>query len=177
MDNGMWSLSPLIASLIFKSVKDTSNLKTSQCSAMGSGILYSEKCTLVSLIVQDGQKQPFEVVVNVSFKALIWKQLSSHNNRNVTIRYLSGKEEKMLLQIVLGDLFPPKSTMLCSIKGPRTTESPRSVHSSQTWVYCGGLVNQHILLVAASSTALSRNSLFKKSQVSLWLQIENMNQM
>lgn len=60
MDNGMWSLSPLIASLIFKSVKDTSNLKTSYCSAMGSGILYSEKHTLVSLIVQGVQKQPFE---------------------------------------------------------------------------------------------------------------------
>lgn len=78
MDYGMWSLSPLIASLIFRSVKDTSNLKTNCCSAVESSILYSEKCTLVSLIVQDGQKQPFEVVININFKALIWKQFVSH---------------------------------------------------------------------------------------------------
>lgn len=40
-----------------------------------------------------------------------------------------------------------------------------SVRSSQTGAYCGGLANQHVLLVAVSSTASFRNSLFNKKKI------------
>lgn len=56
MDNGMWTLSSLIASLILR--QETSNLKASYCSAVGSGILYSREVYfgLFSLIVHHGHK-------------------------------------------------------------------------------------------------------------------------
>lgn len=70
----------------------------------------------------------------------------------------------LLLQVILGDLFPQINALLCSIQGARTTESPLCVHGSQTRDYCGGLANQHVLLVAVSSTASSRKSQFKKKK-------------
>lgn len=54
-----------------------------------------------------------------------------------------------------------KHLALSKAQGPL---NPHSLYS-QTGVYCGGLANQHIFLMAVSSTASSRNSLFKNKKI------------